>query len=176
MFQRQVLKDFDVFLASRSQRLEAIAIGGGALVLLGIIERRTFDLDILHPELGAEVIEAARVFASQRGGRLAADWLNNGPMSLVELLPSGWQDRLQPAFAGQAITLHTLGRADLLKTKLFALCDRGTDLVDCIALAPSSAELETAAPWVCEQDENEQWPDHVRAVFADLARRLNHAV
>jgi hypothetical protein len=176
VFPRQVLEDFDAFLASCSLRLEASAICGGALVLLGRIDRRTLDLNILHPELASEVVEAARMFASRRGCWLAADWLNNGPMSLVELLPPGWQARLQPAFAGQVITLHTLGRADLLKTKLLALCDRGTDLVDCIALAPSAAELEEATPWVCEQDANEQWPDHVRAVFGDLAVRLNHAV
>jgi hypothetical protein len=176
MFQRQVLEDFDAFLASRSLRLEALASVGGVLVLLGIIDRLTFDLDILHPVLGAEVIEAARAFASQRSSRLAADWLNNGPISLLDLLPSGWQTRLQPAFTGKPIMLHTLGQADLLNTMLLALCDLGTNLVDCTALAPSTVEMEEASLWVCEQDANEQWPDHVRLVFADLARRLNHAV
>jgi hypothetical protein len=77
---------------------------------------------------------------------------------------------------GKPIMLHTLAQADLLKTKLPALCDRGFNLVDCIALAPSTVEMEDAPPWACEYDANEQWPDHVRLVFADLARRLNHAV
>lgn len=145
-------------------------------MLLGIIDRRTLDLDILHPELPAEIVKAASEFASKSSGRLASDWLNNGPMSLVDLLPAAWQARVQLAFEGKAITLHTLGRVDLLKTKLFALCDRGTDLTDCIALAPSVEELRDASPWICEQDANTMWPEHVRVTLADLARRLGYAI
>ena len=72
--------------------------------------------------------------------------------------------------------LHSLGRADLLKTKLFALCDRGTDLPDCVALAPTAAELAEALPWVAFQDANPDWPAHVAATLADLGRRLGHGV
>jgi hypothetical protein len=32
------------------------------------------------------------------------------------LVPDGWQGRLQPAYSGVALTLVTLGRADLLKS------------------------------------------------------------
>jgi len=70
----------------------------------------------------------------------------------------------------------TTRRADLLKTKLFALCDRGTDLADCIAMAPTAAELEEAEPWLSEQDANPMWPEHVRATLDDLRRRLGHGV
>jgi len=72
--------------------------------------------------------------------------------------------------------LHTLGQPDLLKAKLFALCDRATDLPDCVALAPTPQELEEARPWLHEQDTNPQWPAHVDQVLADLARRLNHGL
>jgi N-acetylglucosamine-6-phosphate deacetylase len=71
--------------------------------------------------------------------------------------------------------LSTLGRADLLKTKLFALCDRGTDLSDCVALAPTAAELDEAVLWLAEQDAN-PGPAHVNATSADLTRRLGHGV
>jgi hypothetical protein len=83
---------------------------------------------------------------------------------------------LQPAFAGRAVTLATLGREDLLKTKLFALSDRGTDILDCVALAPSSAELDEALPWVSAQDGNPLWPEHVRQTFDNLRGRLGHGV
>ena len=76
---------------------------------------------------------------------------------------------------GSALALTTLGRADLLKTKLFALCDRGTDLADCIAMAPSAAELEEAEPLLSEQDANPMWPDHARATLDDLRGRLDFA-
>ena len=42
-------------------------------------------------------------------------------------------------FRGEAIELHTLGRSNLLKAKVFALCDRGFDLPDCVALNPMPA-------------------------------------
>lgn len=97
-------------------------------------------------------------------------------MPLANVLPEGWRLRVRPAFAGEALTLTTLGRADLLKTKLFALCDRGTDLADCIALAPTMQELEEAEPWLARQDMNPLWPDHVRSTLADLGERLGHGV
>jgi hypothetical protein len=95
-------------------------------------------------------------------------------MQLGDVLPPGWRVRVQLAYEGAAVRLDTLGRADLLKTKLFALCDRGTDLADCLALAPTAAELSEALPWVAWQDANPDWPAHVGATLADLQRRLGH--
>lgn len=60
--------------------------------------------------------------------------------------------------------------------QLFALCDRGTDLADCIAMAPTTAELADAEPWLAEQDAKPMWPDHVRATLDDLRGRLGHGV
>jgi hypothetical protein len=42
---------------------------------------------------------------------------------------------------GKKLRLQTLGRKDLLRVKLFALCDRGIDLGDFLALAPTEEEL-----------------------------------
>jgi hypothetical protein len=55
-------------------------------------------------------------------------------------------------------------------------CDRGTDLPDCIALAPTSDEFDEAMPWLVEQDANTDWPAHVRATIANLQQRLGHGV
>lgn len=84
--------------------------------------------------------------------------------------------RVERIFEGQALALDTLGRSDLLKSKLFALCDRGTDLPDCVALAPTASELDECLPWLDLQDGNELWPEHVRATMAELGGRLGHAV
>lgn len=149
------------------------------MVLLGVASRQTRDCDVLVPEIPVEIVDAARDFAvgvRARGEALADDWLNNGPASLADVLPEAWRERLQVVFAGSAVTLHTLGRLDLLCSKLFALCDRGLDLPDCIALAPSPEELNQILPWLTQQDLNPDWPHHVRATIADLARRLGHAV
>lgn len=173
------IEAFDRHLARLGLNFEGVVIGGSALGLMGVIRRPTRDFDILVPELPAEIALAARAFAkAQRdaGGDLIDDWLNNGPMQLGDVLPLGWRERLQRIFEGQVLALNTLGRGDLLKSKLFALCDRGTDLPDCIALAPTAEELAECMPWLEVQDANEQWPDHVRATVADLARRLGHGL
>ena len=154
-------------------------VGGSALALLGVTDRQTRDFAILHPELPEEVAEAAREFAAHlrgEGVELTDEWLDNGPMQLADVLPSGWRLRVQMAFAGTSLTLTTLGRGDLLKTKLFALCDRGTDLADCIAMAPSAVELDEAEPWLLARDANPGWPDHVGATLDDLRGRLGHGV
>lgn len=179
MIPRELLTRFDAHLAARALRLEAVVIGGAALNLLGVVSRPTKDCDILHPALPPEIIHAAREFAAamrHRGDLLDDDWLNNGPAALAQQLPHGWERRLRVVFTGTAIVLRCLGRDDLLLSKLFALCDRGLDLADCIALAPAAGELEALRPWVESQDLNPDWPAHVRATFADLGRRLGHAV
>ena len=179
MLPRPTIEAFDIHLAGLGLRLEAVVIGGSALALLGVSARPTRDFDILAPVLPPEIAEAARAFArAQRrlGVDLMDDWLNNGPMQVGEVLPKAWQLRTRPVFEGRALVLSTLGRADLLKTKLFALCDRGTDLSDCVALAPTAPELDEAVLWLAEQDANPEWPAHVKATIADLTRRLGYGV
>jgi hypothetical protein len=176
---RETLEAFDRYLTGRGLRLEAVVIGGAALNLLGVISRATKDCDILDPPLPSLVIEAARSFAAEartRGVVLQDDWLNNGPASLVSVLPPGWRERLQSVFSGSSIELRCLGREDLLRSKLFALCDRGFDLGDCLALAPSADELRAILPWLEQQDRNPDWPAHVRATLVDLGGRLGHGV
>jgi len=179
MLPRPTIEAFDAWLAERSLRLEAIVVGASALALLGVTGRQTRDVDVLHPKLPEEVTVAAREFAAHLrsdGVELSDDWLNNGPMQLADVLPAGWRLRVRAVFEGTAMRLTTLGRADILKSKLFALCDRGTDLADCVALAPTPDELEEAAPWLADLDANPRWPDHVRATLDDLLQRLGHGV
>lgn len=128
---RITLRAFDAFLAARGLRLEAVITGGAALNLLGVVTRPTRDCDVIQPELPAAVVQASRAFAAEmsaKGAPLEHDWLNNGPQSLVPLLPPDWQSRTTIAFAGRAIELRSLGRPELIATKIFALCDRAIDL------------------------------------------------
>lgn len=179
MHSREILEAFDRDLAGRGLRFDAVVVGGAALNLLGVISRATQDGDVLDPPLAPPIVEAARSFAAEvrrRGEALQDDWLNNGPASLTAVLPPGWRDRLQPAFSGTAIVLHCLGQEDLLCSKLFALCDRGFDLGDCLALAPTAEELRAILPWLEQQDGHPGWPAHAQAMLTDLGRRLGHAV
>ena len=176
---KTTIERFDRFLENLGIGLEAVVIGGTALALLGVVSRQTRDCDILDPQIPDDINAAAREFAAyvrDEGEPLDDDWFNNGPASLVKQLPEGWRDRVERVFTGKVLTLSSLGRGDLLMSKLFALCDRGVDLQDCIALAPAPDELAEILLWLSEQDLNPDWPDHVRATISDLARRLGHAV
>lgn len=154
MHPAQLLPPFDAFLAARGLQLEAIIAGGAALALLGIAQRETRDFDLIEPSLSEALLEASR----------------------APLLPEGWRSRLQPVFQGQALHLWSLGRPELLLAKLWALCDRGLDLPDCLALAPSPEELSQAASWIACQDLHPDWPSHVQATLEKLARRLGHGL
>ena len=168
---------FDAFRIARGHELDAVVVGGAALALLGLTTRRTRDCDVLYPPLTEPILAAARAFAHQvraEGGALADDRLNNGHSSLADVLPAGWRHRTQEVCAGRAVTLRTLGRLDLLRSKLFALCDRGTDLGDCLALRPTAAEHDEIAPWLARQDAHPEWRAHTRATLADLRHRLGH--
>jgi len=73
-----------------------------------------------------ETAEAARRFAATEtasGNALQQNWLNNGPETLARSLLPGGHERLSTVFECDAITLRCLGRPDLLKSKLFAVCD-----------------------------------------------------
>jgi hypothetical protein len=175
----QILTQFDQFLKAKGLSFAAIAIGGVAISLLGVVIRETRDCDVLDPEIPVQIANAAVKFAKSvraRGELLSDEWLNNGPASLKKNLPVDWQLRLQPLFPGQSLVLQTLGRGDLLKTKLFAFCDRQIDRDDCLALKPTTAELIEAYSWVKEQDAHLGWVDHVRSQFLNLAGKLGYGL
>jgi hypothetical protein len=179
MHPKETIRLFDSYLADQGLTLSAVVVGGAALGLLDVVSRQTQDCDILHPELPEKIRHAASSFAAvqRRAGRdLQDDWLNNGPASLTKDLPNGWEERLQTVYSGQAINLQTLSRLDLLRSKLFSLCDRAIDLSDCLALAPTKEELDEIRPWLTERDANPGWPDHVTDVLVDLGRRIGHGI
>ena len=174
---KHIIELFDRFLAARSCPFEAVCIGGTALALLGVVTRETQDCDVLSPLIPEQIKKLSAEFAREVSGSglpLKMDWLNNGPQSLLRDLPAGWADRLQLAFKGSALTLRTLGRNELLQSKLFALCDRAVDRADCIALNPTRAELTSILPWLEQRDANPQWPQHVRETLTELATALGY--
>lgn len=168
----EVLMHFDQFINKRNLSFEAVIIGGAALSVLGIISRQTRDCDVLHPIIPNNILKASKQFAKLYN--LDSNWLNNGPKDLVKDLPKNWIDRTQVIFQGQALRIRTLGRIDLLRTKLYAYCDRGFDLADCLQLNPTKSELYVIKKWIKSLDTNQNWPSHVDNAFNQLAKRLNH--
>jgi hypothetical protein len=132
---------------------------------------------VLTPKIPSDILQTSRDFSRdvvRKGGDLKADWLNNGPESLTEALPKNCRLRLQGLYSGRALHLQTLGRADLLCSKLFAYCDRQQDLADCVALQPLRQEILESLRWLKRQDAHSGWPEHVDRSMAALARRLGY--
>jgi len=144
-------------------------------MILGVSNRQTRDVDCLFPEIPPEIKSASVKFSKEYDEyQLGEDWFNNGPSSLVNQLPKGWEARQKRIYSGKCVFLNTLGREDLLKTKLFAYCDRtDPDLEDLVALKPSQRELNDSIEWVKFCDGNPKWGKHVDFMFDELKRKLN---
>ena len=179
------IRAFDAFLSREGLAFEAVVIGGAALHTLGIISRTTDDVDVLAPEVPPPIADAAARFAALPETQPSdGGWFNSKSYDFVGIagcLPEGWRTRLRPLFDGRALHLQTLGRLDLLSTKLVALIDRGTDLSDCIALAPTAKELNEVWPFVANYEGNVEsrevyWIPRAKAFYAKLAEELGHGV
>jgi hypothetical protein len=107
-------------LEQRGQSFEIVAVGGSALLLVGLTARSTRDLDIVAlvesenyvsaRPLPRELAEAAREVADVFG--LAHDWLNPGPSDLLDFgLPSGFELRAQRRHY-RALVVHVASRFD----------------------------------------------------------------
>src|SRR5688572_19445921 len=114
-------------LADRGESAELVAIGGGSLLLLKLIDRPTKDLDLVAvvregrliraEPLPAFLVLAIRDVAAATG--LADNWLNAGPASLLDFgLPNGFETRLETRQFG-SLTLHLAGRFDQICFKLY---------------------------------------------------------
>ena len=174
---KEILEQFDKFLDEKGLEFSAIVIGGAALSILGVITRQTQDVDVLDPQIPEEIMEASKHFAKQfeiEETSLKENWLNHGPESLKNYLRPNWRLRLAPLFYGKAIQLLTLGRVDLIGTKVLAYCDRGFDLQDCIDLKIQKDEMLEIIDWVRAYDTNPGWPNYVDSQVKILAEMLGY--
>ncbi|MBF0362409.1 MAG: hypothetical protein HQK49_15435 [Oligoflexia bacterium] len=169
----EIIKKFDSFLSKKNESFEGIVIGGMALIIQGVVSRQTRDCDILSPTITENIKTLSKEFASTVKG-LDVDWLNNGPESLSKDLPKGWELRCENIYSGTSLKLQTLCRSDLLKSKLFAYCDRGIDFEDCIKLSPTKNEIVESLDWLYERDGNTDWPEHVKLSMDKLAKELGY--
>lgn len=164
-------------LESRALQFEVVAIGGGALLLLGVLERPTKDLDIVALVNGGELVTSEpfpRALAEAcadvaRALDLAPDWMNAGPTSLLDFgLPEGFGGRAEKRNYGPNLVVHVASRIDQIHFKLYAAVDNGPDskhVQDLKRLAPTPAELRTAARWAVTHDTSAPFRDMCREVL-----------
>ena len=170
-------------LAVRGHAYRVAAIGGGALLLLGVIDRSTRDLDlvgVIDPNLRSArplpepLAEAVRDVAVQLG--LQDDWLNAGPTDLLDLgLPDGFSERLDWRSFG-TLDVGLASRFDQVHFKLYAAADQGPGsrhAQDLLALRPSGPELVVAAVWCRTQDPSEAFDTELEQCVAFVTRQLD---
>lgn len=182
---RAALEVLGEILADRGLTHDVAVIGGGALLLGGYIDRPTRDLDVVARIVGdtwtvaepmpTDLVEAVRDVGAALD--LAHDWLNSGPTSLFTAgLPTGFADRAEvQRFA--SLTVRLASRVDQIAFKVYAAADhwplQGKHLQDLRALAPTKAEVSSAARWCASHDPSEGFRDvqlaPVLALFGVLA-------
>lgn len=160
---RAALELLGRLLEQRQQPVELAIIGGSGLILAGLTDRTTRDVDVvalhrdgaLHPadELPPTFFTAVRQVAEELG--LESNWLNTGPKDLLRFgLPDGFLARCERRrFHG--LTALIASRFDQVHLKLYAATDdgpRGRHFQDLLLLQPSSAELLMAGHWCRSHD------------------------
>lgn len=145
-----------------------VVCGGAALGLQGLQDRPTRDVDVLGcwddavaDVVGIETFPEEMVACIQRVADnhpelagMGRNWINLGPAALVQAgLPDGFAERLHELRVGKRLTLHLLGRQDLLALKLYAAADdrggrQAIHLADLQGLEPKYEEIEWAVEWL----------------------------
>ncbi len=177
---REALELAGTYLEDRGITIEVVGIGGSALLLLGVIERPTQDLDLIAVvESGTylKLDELPPVLAETRDAvaahlDLAPDWINTEPSDVMDHgLPIGFADRSVKETYG-SLTLHLAGRFDQICLKLHAAADRGDPkgkhAHDLRALAPTAGELVTAARWAQTHDPSSGFRSVLVLVLTDF--------
>lgn len=168
----RTFKALDNALKKHDLERELIICGGSALIILGIVSRQTRDVDVISPKMDAELIAIADSIAASIS--LRKGWLNNGPSILAGELPSGWESRAVPVFQGTHLHIKSIGRIDLIFTKLYATVDRIDDLDDLVQLKPTLEELDRAMEWVLQRDASEIWPRIAKEALAAIKEKLGY--
>jgi len=126
----EALQSLGAVLQQRRIPYSLLVVGGSGLLLLGLIDRPTGDLDVvgLSQEgsyvkldvLPAPLAEAAVQVAQALD--LSEDWLNTGPASLMDFgLPEGWEERIEVRQYG-GLELHIPSRFDQILLKALRRC------------------------------------------------------
>src|SRR5688500_578748 len=129
------LATLGALLEERGLHFDVFVVGGGALLLLGLLDRPTKDIDVVGiVESGTVRISTPMPEALKRAIDdtaavlgLRRDWMNAGPAALSELgLPGGAVARATPRDWG-GLRLRLASRIDQIFFKLYAAVDQGPD-------------------------------------------------
>lgn len=139
---------------------EIIICGCASLNLQKYTDRATQDVDVIIPKIDLILEKASAKVARLLNTNL--DWLNDHAYSVSEILPKGWQDRVELIFSADFLKVKSISREDLILTKLDALSNRDRDLLDLVSMRPTDNELFRASTHLKTLQETEgysEWLD-----------------
>ena len=187
MLERESLENalglLGALLQEQGTAAQLVVVGGSNLLLLGVLDRPTADVDVValrsdDAYVRADVLPASLVDAVADVGAtlgLGPRWLNTGPVSLMDFgLPSGWTTRVVVRRYG-SLQLHLLGRADLVALKLYAAVDQGPGskhFHDLHLLDPTPAQLLEGARWTRTHEPSAGFEQELRRVLALLGTEV----
>jgi hypothetical protein len=175
------LRTLGRLLNSRGLYYEVVAIGGGALLLLGFMIRTTKDLDLVALINKSEFISAnplpkPLIQAIEEVAityNLRKDWINTGPADLLTLgLPIGFKNRMS-TIDYEGLTLHLAGRFDQICFKLYATVDqapKSKHYIDLKHLKPNKPELEEAKKWCITHDISQAFLHDIELVIKEITK------
>ena len=173
-------------LEERGEHISVLVIGGGSLLLLGVVERPTADIDVVgYPSavgyVKADVLPDFLVLAVRDVGDalgLGPTWFNSGPADLVDFgLPPGLADRVTVRKYG-TLEVHLPAIEDLICFKLYAavdLTERSKHFIDLQALAPTKEQLLKAARWTRTHDPSDGFLRELQRILALLDVEISDA-
>ncbi len=182
----EALAALGALLDERGERIGVLVVGGGSLLLLGVVERPTADVDVVgfsspagytkaDPLPGFFVL-AVREVGDALG--LGEGWFNSGPADLIDFgLPPGLEDRVTVKTYG-ALEVHLPAREDLVCFKLYAAVDQGQrskHFTDLRALTPTPAQLLEAARWTRTHDPSPGFEGELRRILGLLGVEVSDA-
>jgi hypothetical protein len=181
---REALGLLGSLLEATGDEVAIAVVGGSALLIDGRVARVTRDVDVVAFIVGDALLDDSprsdalrrHVSAAALELELDSDWLNFGPISLLDAgLPEGFLARCRVERFGGLI-VYVAGRYDLIHMKLYAAADQGPEskhMHDLVMLNPTSEELDSASAWCRTQDVSKPFEDEVAAAVAWAKREID---
>ncbi len=151
-------------LAESGAHIDLVVFGGSALALSGFVGPRTYDLDldVLGLLSGRELVTAVplpkELAAAQKrlivelglSGDFIDPWMGRYMLGLG--LPDGLVGRLESRSYGEALSIHVIGRLDMIHLKYLAVIESAPEFLEKHAndlrhLDPTPAELTPTVAW-----------------------------
>jgi len=140
---KNIFKLLDKYLLDANEERSLIICGGASLILKGILNRATEDVDVLLPRIDKKLKDISIRISKQLN--IGENWINGGAAQYSFCLLQGWENRTENIYNGKALKVSSIARIDQLSMKFYAVFDRPRDLDDLKSLKPQKSEIETVA-------------------------------